>query len=166
MAWSGSKWRSVLLDLLERAGWSAGQVFFATLLAGGTAASAANLPWRYSSTIALSAAVSSVILTVLQYLVRATNLSFWPDLLVRLAKTFLASVAASIAAAHVFDVTTFGWTAALNVAALATITALGKGLLARGQAQVAPATDAGSTPAPRRDPSTLPSGTYLKAISR
>ena len=33
-------------------------------------------------------------------------------------------------AAQVFDVTTFGWTAALNVAALATITALGKGLLA------------------------------------
>ena len=154
MAWSGSRLRAVLLDLLERAGWSAGQVFFATLLAGGTTLSAANLPWKYASTIALSAAVSSVILTVLQYLVRATNLPFWADLAVRLAKTFLASVAASIAAAQIFDVTTFGWTAALNVAALATITALGKGLLARGQAAVS------------TSPSTLPESTYTHAISR
>jgi hypothetical protein len=166
MASSGSKLRSVLLDLLERAGWSAGQVFFATLLAGGAAVSAANLPWRYSSTIALSAAVSSVILTLVQYLVRATNLPFWPDMLVRLGKTFLASVAASIAAAQVFDMTKFGWTAALNVAALATITALGKGLLARGQAPAATASGTASVAAPRRSPSTLPASTYTEAISR
>jgi len=34
MAWTSAKWRAVLLDFLERAGWSAGEIFFATLLAG------------------------------------------------------------------------------------------------------------------------------------
>jgi hypothetical protein len=163
MVWSGTKWRAVLLDLLERAGWSAGQVFFATLVGGGTTVAVADLPWRYSLTIALSAGVSSVVLTVLQYLVRATNLSFWPDMVVRLAKTFVASIAASIAAAEVFNVMTFGWTAALNVAALATITALGKGLLARGQARAPEPTSAAG---PGRSPSTLPAGIYTDAIHR
>ena len=107
MAWTSAKWRAVVLDFLERAGWSAGEVFFATLLAGGTAASVVNLPWAYSLTLALSAAVSSAILTALQYLAKQTNLSFWPDLLVRLGKTFLGSLSASFAAAKVFDVTTF-----------------------------------------------------------
>ncbi|MCU7723065.1 hypothetical protein ODJ79_05005 [Actinoplanes sp. KI2] len=131
MAWGAAKWRAVVLDFLERAGWSAGEVFFATLLAGGTTVSVANLPWAYSLTLAFSAAVSSIVLTAVQYLAKQTNLSFWPDLLVRMVKTFLGSLSASIAAAKVFDLTTFHWSAALNVAVLATLTALGKGLLAR-----------------------------------
>lgn len=163
MAWSKAKVKAVLLDILERAGWSAGQVFFATLLAGGTATTVANLPWRYAVTIAASAAVSSVILTVLQYAARITDLPFWPDLLVRLAKTFLASLAASIAAAGVFDVTTFDWDAALNVAFLATITALGKGLLAREK----PAPAGTEKQAAREaSPSTLPLETYIEATHR
>jgi len=175
MAWSGSKVKAVVLDFLERAGWSAGQVFLATLLAGGTAASVANLPWKYSSTLALSAAVSSMILTAIQYLTRTTDLPFWPDLLIRLAKTFLASIAASIVASGVFDVTAFNWTTALNVAVLATLTALAKGLLARGQAvlspgAIRPAPEAGQ-PAPaavpeRQSPSTLPIDTYEDAVRR
>lgn len=165
MAWNSSKWRAVLLDLLERAGWSGGQVFLATLLAGGTIGVVGNLPWKYSSTIAVGAAVSSLILTVLQYLTRLTNLPFWPDLIVRLGKTFLASVAASIAAAQVFDVMTFGWTATLNVAAVATMTALGKGLLARGQTP-APTASATGRSAPRQSPSTLPASIYSDAIGR
>jgi hypothetical protein len=167
MAWNSAKWRAVLLDLLERAGWSAGQVFFATLIGGGTTVAVANLPWKYSLTVALSAAVSSVILTVLQYLVRATNLAFWPDMIVRLGKTFLASVAATIAAAEVFDVTTFSWTAALNLAALATITAFGKGLLARGQTQTGSTTAPGAAATAAtagRNPSTLPTPIYSNAI--
>jgi hypothetical protein len=159
MAWTGSKLKAVMLDFLERAGWSAGQVFFATLLAGGSAFTVDNLPWKYASTLALSAAVASVVLTAVQYATRATNLPFWPDMLVRLAKTFLASVAASMVASGVFDITKFDWTAALNVAVLATITALGKGLLARGQAKEAPA-------ASRQSPSTLPTATYEDAIRR
>jgi hypothetical protein len=163
MAWTAGKWRAVMLDFLERAGWSAGEVFFATLLAGGTAASVANLPWAYSLTLAFSAAVSSAILTAVQYLAKKTNLSFWPDLLVRMLKTFLGSLSASFAAAKVFDVTTFHWATALNVAALATLTALGKGLLARQPAVLiataAPAFPAAAaattTPAATAAPATL-----------
>ena len=199
MAWTPAKWRAVVLDFLERAGWSAGEVFFATLLAGGTTATVANLPWSYSLTLALSAAVSSVILTALQYLAKQTNLAFWPDLLVRLLKTFLGSLSASFAAAKVFDVTTFHWSAALNVAVLATLAALGKGLLARQPAPlVAPAapgtaggagpagttptgtgptgtaptgtaptgTAAAEVPAAQANPSTLPTQTYVEAITQ
>lgn len=163
MAWSKTKVKAVLLDILERAGWSAGQVFFATLLAGGATSTVANLPWRYAATIAVSAAVSSTILTVLQYAARITDLSFWPDMLVRLAKTFLASLAASIAAAGVFNVTTFEWDAAVNVAVLATITALGKGLLARERP--APATTEARAEK-ESSPSTLPLETYIEATHR
>lgn len=165
MAWSTEKVKAVLLDILERAGWSAGQVFFATLLAGGTASTVANLPWKYAATIAVGAAVSSVLLTVLQYLARMTDLTFWPDMLVRLAKTFIASLAASMAAGSVFNVTTFEWESALNVAVLATITALGKGLLARERP-----TPAGTPGAPAAEsqasPSTLPLDTYIEATHR
>lgn len=164
MRWSKAKVKAVVLDILERAGWSAGQVFFATLLAGGTAATVGDLPWKYAATIAVSAGVSSVILTVLQYLARITDLPFWGDMFVRLAKTFLASLAASIAAASVFNVITFEWEAALNVAALATITALGKGLLAREK----PPTPEAGEPAPghQTSPSTLPLDTYVEATHR
>ena len=83
--------RAIAFDFLERAGWSAGQMFFATLLAGGTEISAGNLPWKYSGTLAIGAAVASVILTALQYLTKMTELTFWPDIVVRLAKTFLVA---------------------------------------------------------------------------
>ncbi|TDO35188.1 hypothetical protein EV643_12474 [Kribbella sp. VKM Ac-2527] len=172
MAGIGSKWRAVLLDLLERSGWSAGQVFFATLLAGGTTVAVTGLPWKYASTLAISAAVSSLVLTALQYLVRWTDLKFWPDTLARLAKTFLASVAASVAADKVFDITSFDWGTAFDVAFLATISSLGKGLLAREQAQPAPpppATDGAVTAVAadlRTTPSTLPTQTYVEAVKR
>jgi hypothetical protein len=167
MAWDRSKWTAVVLDFVERAGWSAGQVFFATLLSGGAAVAVGNLPWRYALTIGGSAAVASVVLTAIQYLAKATDLPYWADVVVRLAKTFLGSLAASFAATQVFNVTTFHWTAALNVAALATLTALGKGLLARGQSTTAPAVAGqAAVPAPRTSPSTLTMGTYLQAVKR
>ncbi len=173
---TASRRDAVMLDFLERAGWSAGQVFFATLLAGGTAANVGGLPWKYALVLALGAGVSSIVLTVIQYLTRLTNLSFWPDLLVRLAKTFLGSLAASWSAASVFDITKFGWVAALNVAALATVSALAKGLLARGQTIIS--TEAGpvagevaakvaaAIPTQRTSPSTLPISTYLQAVEK
>ncbi|MEV0900906.1 holin [Actinoplanes sp. NPDC049802] len=150
------KWRAVLLDFLERAGWSAGQVFIATLLAGGVG-SVIDLPWRYSLTIAAGAFLSSVVLTAVQYLSKMTNLAFWPDLLVRLGKTFLSSLAGSMTAGA-FDVTTFDWESALNVAFLATVASLAKGLLARE-----PAAPNGQVP-PGASPSTLPTGTYREAV--
>jgi hypothetical protein len=169
MAWSPSKWRAVVLDFLERAGWSAGEVFFAILLAGGTATTVTSLPWKYALTLAASAAVASIVLTAIQYLGRLTNLSFWPDVLVRLAKTFLSSLAASFGA-DLFDVTKFHWTTALNVAVLATLAALGKGLLAREPGalkQSTVTTPAGTTTAPavptQPSPSTLTPETYAEA---
>ena len=175
MAWTASKRRSVLLDFLERAGWSAAQVFVATLLAGGTSTSVASLPWKYALILAGSAAAASAILTALQYLTKLTDLGFWADTVVRLAKTFISSVLASIAAADVFDVTKFDWASALNVAFLATMTALGKGLLAREPAMTAlqttqPADDRRPTDdvaqIVRMSPSTLPITTYVEAITQ
>ncbi len=176
MAQLDPKVKAVLLDFLERAGWSAGQVFVATLLAGGTTSAVTNLPWKYSLTLAASAAVSSIVLTGIQYLTRLTALSFWPDLLIRLAKTFLGSLAASFAAG-VFDVATFHWSSALDVAVLATLGALAKGLLAREHILPAPATAGATpvvpaggaapvTPAEKPSPSTLPIGTYREATDR
>lgn len=150
------RWRAVVLDFVERAGWSAGQVFLATLLAGG-AGSVVDLPWRYSLTLAVSAFLASLLLTAVQYLSKLTDLAFWPDLLARLAKTFLASLSGSMVAGA-FDVTTFDWESALNVAFLATVAALGKGLLARE-----PAAPNGQVP-PGASPSTLPMGTYREAV--
>ncbi|TCC54269.1 hypothetical protein E0H73_39665 [Kribbella pittospori] len=152
---SESRSRAIALDFLERAGWSAGQLFFATLLAGGTAVAVTDLPWKYAGTLAIGAAVSSLVLTILQYLGkdRMTNLGFWPDTVVRLLKTFLASLAASFGAG-VFNVFTFEWETALNLAFLATIGALGKGLLAREPKS--------ETREP--SPSTLPTETYATAV--
>jgi hypothetical protein len=177
MAQLNPKAKAVLLDFLERAGWSAGQVFVATLLAGGTTSVVTGLPWKYSLTLAASAAVSSIVLTGIQYLTRLTALSFWPDLLVRLGKTFLGSLAASFAAG-LFNVTTFHWSAAINVAVLATLGALAKGLLAREHLLPAPAAAAGARPVAPGDggapvpptgkpsPSTLPLVTYREATDR
>jgi hypothetical protein len=155
--------RAIAADFLERAGWSAGQAFFATLLAGGTAVTVSNLPWKYATVLALGAAVSSVVLTAVQYLTNTTNLPFWVDLSVRLAKTFLASLAGSFAAAHPFDIIRFDWPTALNIAALATLTALAKGLLARAGAG-GPTPPAGARPG-AGNPSTLPPATYHAAVA-
>ncbi|MDQ0370533.1 hypothetical protein [Catenuloplanes indicus] len=159
----------IFLDFAERAGWSAGQVFFATLLAGGTTTSVADLPWTYAITVSLSAALASVLLTALQYLGKATNLSFWPDVFVRLAKTFLSSLLASITAAGVFNAIEFDWTTALNVAVVTTIAALGKSLLAREKPTVPGGAESTGAPEPSgraASPSTLAPEVYRRAVTR
>jgi hypothetical protein len=105
-------------------------------------------------------------LTTIQYLskVDITRLAppwwrFWADLLLRLTKTFLASLAGAFAAAHPFDIVMFNWSAAINVAVLAVLAALAKGLLARVGDGTGPA---GNTSA-AGNPSTLPTSTYLAA---
>jgi hypothetical protein len=151
---------SILFDFVERAGWSAGQVFLATLLAGGAAGTVGDVPWKYAFTLAVGAALSSAVLTALQYLARLTALPFWSDLLVRLAKTFLTSLGGAFMAAHPFDIHTFDWATALNIAALAVLTALGKGLLAGSSARESGKRAGG------RNPSTLPGTVYLAAVQR
>jgi hypothetical protein len=165
--------KEIVFDFLERAGWSAAQVFFATLLAGGSAVAAGGVPWQYASVLALSAAVVSVVLTAIQYVAQLADLSrfrlgrtatFWLDMLIRLVKTFLTSLAASLAAAHPFNVVSFDWPTALNVATLAVLGALGKGLLARGSDSGATAAGAAAPAGAMMSPSTLPTDTYSKAV--
>ena len=164
MGWTRAKWHAVLLDFVERAGWSAGEAFFATLLAGGTTGPVTGLPWKYAFTLAVSAAVLSVLLTAVQYLTGFTKLTFWADLGVRLAKTFIGSFVASTAAAGLFDVTKFDWGTSFNVAVVATLGALGKGLLAR-LPQPAPAGVTAAAPAADGDnPSTLRPAMYDEAV--
>jgi hypothetical protein len=155
--------RARVLDFLERAGWSAGQAFFSVLLAGDVA-SAAGLPWGYALSVAAGAALTSLVLTGIQYLTglqqRLSSIEnlvafYWADLVVRLGKTFAVSLVGSFAADVPFDVVAFDWPTALNVAAVTTLTALGKGLLARGSGA------SGALPTP----STLPTPTYLTAIA-
>jgi hypothetical protein len=172
MAWNSGKWKAVMLDFAERAGWSAAQVFYATVTAGGVSHVVIGLPWKHALILGVSAGVSSIVLTALQYLSRATDLSFWPDAIVRLGKTFLGSLGASLAATKVFDAFAFNWTNALNIAFLATLAALGKALLARGPhispevAADAVAVGRAVVPQQRANPSTLSSGTYLEAVKR
>ena len=59
-----------------------------------------------------------------------TGGGFWTDLGWRLGKTFAASLGASFGADKAFDVLTFDWSSALDLAVLTTLGALGKGLLA------------------------------------
>jgi hypothetical protein len=174
-AMAAGRVKEVVFDFIERAGWSAGQVFFATLLAGGSVMAAGYLPWGYASILALSAAVVSVVLTGIQYLTGFADLSrfhlsptatFWLDLLVRLAKTFLTSLVASFAAAQPFNLVTFDWPTALNVAALAVLGALAKGLLARGSSSASTPADGAGVAAAEPNPSTLPPDTYSKAVGR
>lgn len=151
-----SRVKAVALDLFERAGWTAGQQFVAVLLTTSTitAAGAGGLPWELASVMAAGAAVVSIVTTLLQYLSAVTRkLAFWEDLAMRLAKTFLASLLAAIGASA-FNVLEFDWASALNLAAITTLAALGKGLLARepGGPEGAPVT-----------PSTLPARTYLES---
>ena len=157
---------AVIADFLERAGWSAAQQFFAVLLTTSAAAKVGALPWQLALATSAGAAVASLVATGLQYLGKLTDLSFWPDLGVRVVKTFLASLAGSFGA-DVINVTTFDWTTALNLAAVAAITALGKGLLARGPDSSGGALGGmgvaeGAKP-PRPNPSTLPARTYRLA---
>ena len=151
-----------LLDYLERAGWSAGQQFFAILLASGAVAGAAGLPWKLALVSAAGAAVASLILTFIQYLVQDLNTlqnehqAFLIDLSIRTGKTFLASVAGSVAAAKPFDIVKFDWPTTLNVAAVAAITAFGKGFLAGSGSP-------SSGPDESRTPSTLSDTNYQLA---
>jgi hypothetical protein len=151
--------KSKLLDLVERAGWSAGQTFFAALTVGGTVTAAATLPWKYASITALGAFVTSLLLTAILHLIQrspsaAKQLSqFWVDLGVRLAKTFVAAFFGVVAADLPFNVLTYHWQNAFNVAAVATLGALAKGILARGS----------DTDGAERNPSTLRAATYTEA---
>lgn len=139
-----------ILDGLERAGWSAGQTLVVVLLTSGAVTDIRNLNWSFALGTAVGAFMVSGLATLLMYMSQLAPVSFWIDLSIRLAKTFVAAFIGAIGADY-FDAFTFDWNAALNIAVLATLGALGKGLLARQQ------TPGGN------NASTLPPSTYSLA---
>jgi hypothetical protein len=142
-------------DFLERALWTAGQQFFAVLLITDPRSGFVDLPWKVALATALGAAIVSVLTTFLQYLPqmrKRVGQSFLVDLGLRLVKTFVSSFLATVGAMQ-FNVLTFDWSSALNLAAVATVTALGKGFLAAG-------------PGAQNNPSTLQGASYEAAYPK
>ena len=144
--------KAKFFDYLEKAGWTAGQQFFAVLLATGATGSVIDLPWKLAASMAVGAAIVSLLTTFVQYAASKEGGPFRTDLIWRLVKTFVASVAGAIAADAAFDFTEFDWKDAFDLALLATLGALGKGLLARA-------------PGNGDNPSTLRPSLYEKAVA-
>jgi len=129
---TGKRWTAILADFLERAGWSAGEQFLAVLIPGTAVTSFVGLPWAAASVMAVGAAIISILTTLVEYAsAPLRHPSFWVELTLRLVKTFASSLLGAMGAQAVFNFLHFGWVAALNLAAIATIAALAKGLLAR-----------------------------------
>jgi hypothetical protein len=149
-------------DFLERAGWTAGQEFLSVLVTSTGGSTATGLPWKLALVMSAGAAIVSVLTTIVQYLGNLTNLSFWPDILTRTAKTFIASILGS-AGASGLNILTFTWTTALNVAAVAALAAFAKGFLARGEPT---SPDANAKGPAGGNPSTLKTSTYIDAVVR
>jgi len=145
---------AVVADLAERAGWTAGQVFCGVLLTTSSGpAGTIQLPWRLALVMSTGAALTSLVTSGLLQLGRLTRLTYWADVAVRLAKTFIATLVGAYAAS-LADVLAFDWGAALDLAVVTTVAAMAKGLLAR---QAGPG---GQTP------STLPAAVYANAVAR
>jgi hypothetical protein len=126
------RWTAILADFLERAGWSAGEQFLAVLISGTAVTSFVGLPWAAASVMAVGAAIISILTTAVEYAsAPLRHPSFWVELTLRLVKTFASSLLGAMAGQAVFNFLHFGWVAALNLAAIATLGALAKGLLAR-----------------------------------
>jgi hypothetical protein len=126
------RWTAILADFLERAGWSAGEQFLAVLIPGTAVTSFVGLPWAAASVMAVGAAIISILTTLIEYVsAPLRHPSFWVELTLRLVKTFASSLLGAMGAQAVFNFLHFGWVAALNLAAIATLGALAKGLLAR-----------------------------------
>ena len=129
---AGHAWSAIVADFLERAGWSAGEQFAAVLLTTSTATTIAGLPWAAALVTAVGAAIVSVLTTLVEYAAKPLRrANYWTELALRLVKTFAASLLGSMGAQAAFDFLHFNWIAALNLAAVATLGALAKGLLAR-----------------------------------
>jgi r1t holin len=145
-------------DLLERAVWTAGQQFFTVLLATNPKSGFINLPYKVALATAAGAAFVSALTTLVLYigdLSKKVSGNFWLDTCLRLAKTFIASLLATIGAMQ-FNVLTFDWSNALDIAVVATLTAAAKCFLAAGPG---PSTRGESD---QRNPSTVQTAAYRR----
>lgn len=124
-----TKFRAVILDMLERAGSSAAQQFLVIVLGGGLLLTKiSGLPWL----TAIGTAGGAFVISLLTSLVTLSvpKLPYWPDLLIRVAKTFGQSLLATLGAG-VVNLTTVPWLTAINTAAVVAFMSLVKGLVAR-----------------------------------
>lgn len=126
-----SRISAVVWDYVERAGWTTGQAFISVLLAAN-ASRTIDLPWKLALGVGLGAGLISLLTTFLAALTGLQSEDFWVDLGVRLAKTFLSTLLGAMASIQVLNIFAFDFGSALDLAFVATLTALGKGLLARG----------------------------------
>lgn len=124
-----AKTRALILDLLERAGVSAGQQFLTVALASGTFLNLAGLPWKLALATGGGAFVLSLATSALTKLTGLDNLSYWKELIRRTVVTFIQSFL-SMLGAGVIDVTHVHWLSDLNIATVAAFMAIAKGLLA------------------------------------
>ncbi len=144
-------------DRFERAAWSAGQALFAVLLADSAINDVRQLPWLP----ALGTAVFTFVVSLVGPVFRNfSKKSFRNDLVVRLARTFIVTLLGALGVYSVADALNWDWATAgvaiwpaLNVATLALLGALAKGMLARQE-----------TPG-GENPSTLPAETYSRALA-
>lgn len=116
------------LDLLEKAGTSAGQQFLSVCLTAGAFLNLAGLPWKLALATAGGAFVLSFGTSALTKLTGLDNLSYWKELIRRGIVTFIQSFL-SMLGAGVVDVTHVHWLSDLNIATVAAFMAVAKGLL-------------------------------------
>lgn len=130
---------SILKDFAERALWTAGQQFFAVLLATSPVGGMVDLPWKFALSTAGGAMVVSLLTTALLYIPElkySLGDSFWADLGTRGLKTFISSLLGTIGAVQL-DVLELDWPSAFNIAVIATMSGIAKGFLAAGPGDAA-----------------------------
>lgn len=116
-------------DVLERALSSSGQQFLAVVIGAGAFNSITGLPWVPALSTAAGAGLISLLLSAGQVIVGLDKLPYAVDLLIRVGKTFAASLLATLGDQQFVDVLHVHWITALNIAAVASFLALVKGLL-------------------------------------
>jgi hypothetical protein len=121
------KW---LIDPAERAGKTFVQQFTVVLMAASTAGIMIQQNWLKAADSALFAAAISLLSTYILILAGLGMLSPYLDLIVRCAKTFLASFVGALTASDLTSAVQTDWKGALAVAVPVTVLALIMGIAA------------------------------------
>jgi hypothetical protein len=116
--------------MLDRAGRSTLQQFVVVAFAAIPAVDQiSSIPWYGAVATALGAGVVSLLTSLASW--KVPTLSFWPDLGVRVGKTFVQSLLATLGAGAI-NLFSVYWLHAVDMAAFAALLSLVMGLLATG----------------------------------
>lgn len=119
-----------VIDMFDRAGRTTLQQFLVIAFAGIPAVgSVTHLAWYEALGVGVGAGVLSILMSLLSW--KVPVLSFWPDVLVRMVRTFVQSLVASIGAGA-FNVFTANWGALLTIALATSALSLASSLLVSG----------------------------------